>query len=217
MASGTQSRGGEICLLFVRVLLIVVFLQTCLSNGARILPCAQSSMFAIFVSWLSCESMYFVFSNLFILSHTNTREEVLKISSPCLPSLWTPHATYSACSHLLFPPSSRMLKQNTNSMKDMLRAMVAAQPDGNGDDGAQAALCALFRRENLAPDRVSCAALMAQTCNTWGGLFHPKGGFRYARNFSFLLVLSRWKCSSLIYIFSLVWFWKRTNKPKNTI
>ncbi|CAN0064122.1 unnamed protein product [Ectocarpus fasciculatus] len=65
------------------------------------------------------------------------------------------------------------------SVSEMMKAMMKTQPEGNDDlEAAQAALCALFRSENLAPSRVSCAALMGQTSSAWGGLYHPRGGFR---------------------------------------
>ena len=42
------------------------------------------------------------------------------------------------------------------SVKDMLAAMAKVQPEANDDvDAAQAALCALFRSENLPSQRVS--------------------------------------------------------------
>ncbi|CAM9371186.1 unnamed protein product [Ectocarpus sp. 12 AP-2014] len=65
------------------------------------------------------------------------------------------------------------------SVSEMMKAMLKTQPEGNDDlEAAQAALCALFRSENLTPSRVSCAALMGQTSSAWGGLYHPRGGFR---------------------------------------
>lgn len=46
------------------------------------------------------------------------------------------------------------------SVSEMMKAMMKTQPEGNDDlEAAQSALCALFRSENLAPSRVSCAFL----------------------------------------------------------
>eukprot|EP00752_Nemacystus_decipiens_P002499 g2348.t1 len=95
------------------------------------------------------------------------------------PARWLDRVVIGA---FVAAPAMAHVEIAKRSVSEMVNAMMKTQADGNDDSGAgQAALCALFRSENLDPARVSCAALMGQTSSAWGGMYHPKGGFSIGR------------------------------------